>query len=85
MEQILMNLVVAALGGNAVGKSSPSFDLGTIGNTLAGLAGGGMRLSWSVDRASAAGGHSRSVDREPEHRQYPSSLPAVPVARRSRR
>ena len=42
MEQILMNLVAGALGGNAAGKASPSLDLGVIGNTLAGLAGGGI-------------------------------------------
>ena len=42
MEQILMNLVAGAIGGNAAGKASPSFDLGTIGNTIAGLVGGGV-------------------------------------------
>ncbi|WP_041777978.1 hypothetical protein [Beijerinckia indica] len=42
MEQILINLVSGALGGNAIGKSSPTFDLGTIGNTIAGLVGGGV-------------------------------------------
>ncbi len=42
MEQILINLVAGALGGNGVGKTSPTFDLGTIGNTIAGLVGGGV-------------------------------------------
>lgn len=42
MEQILMNLVAGALGGNAAGKASPTFDMGTIGNTIAGLVGGGV-------------------------------------------
>lgn len=42
MEQILINLVAGALGGNAAGKSSPTFDLGTLGNTIAGLVGGGV-------------------------------------------
>lgn len=42
MEQILINLVAGALGGNAAGKASPSFDLGTLGNTIAGLVGGGV-------------------------------------------
>lgn len=41
MEQILMNLVAGAVGGNAVGKASPSFDLGTLGNTISGLVGVG--------------------------------------------
>ena len=42
MEQILMNLVAGALGGNAVGKASPGFDLGMLGNTISGLVGGGV-------------------------------------------
>ncbi|HMN71780.1 MAG TPA: hypothetical protein PKA55_07915 [Rhodoblastus sp.] len=41
MEQILINLIAGAVGGNAAGKASPNFDLGTIGNTIAGLVGGG--------------------------------------------
>lgn len=42
MEQILINLVAGALGGNAAGKASPTFDLGTLGNTISGLVGGGV-------------------------------------------
>jgi uncharacterized membrane protein YeaQ/YmgE (transglycosylase-associated protein family) len=42
MEQILINLIAGALGGVATGKSSPTFDLGTIGNIIAGLVGGGV-------------------------------------------
>jgi hypothetical protein len=42
MEQILINLVAGALGGVATGKASPSFDLGTVGNVIAGLVGGGV-------------------------------------------
>ena len=42
MEQILINLITGALGGVAVGKSSPTFDLGMIGNIIAGLVGGGV-------------------------------------------
>jgi uncharacterized membrane protein YeaQ/YmgE (transglycosylase-associated protein family) len=42
MEQILINLVTGALGGVATGKSSPTFDLGTIGNIISGLVGGGV-------------------------------------------
>ncbi|MGC1349442.1 MAG: hypothetical protein WA858_06655 [Xanthobacteraceae bacterium] len=42
MEQILINLVTGALGGVATGKSSPTFDLGMIGNIIAGLVGGGV-------------------------------------------
>lgn len=42
MEQILINLVAGALGGVGAGKSSPTFDLGMIGNLVAGLVGGGV-------------------------------------------
>jgi hypothetical protein len=42
MEQILISLAAGAVGGNAAGKASPSFDLGTLGNSLAGLVGGGI-------------------------------------------
>jgi hypothetical protein len=42
MEQILINLVAGALGGVGVGKSSPTFDLGTAGNIISGLVGGGI-------------------------------------------
>ena len=42
MEQLLINLITGALGGAAIGKASPTFDLGTIGNIIAGLVGGGV-------------------------------------------
>jgi hypothetical protein len=42
MEQILINLIAGAAGGVATGKSSPTFDLGTIGNIIAGVVGGGV-------------------------------------------
>jgi hypothetical protein len=42
MEQILINLVAGALGGIGAGKSSPTFDLGTVGNIISGLVGGGV-------------------------------------------
>ena len=41
MIQILINLIAGALGGVATGKASPNFDLGTIGNIISGLVGGG--------------------------------------------
>ena len=34
--------MAGAVGGNAVGKASPNFDLGTLGNTISGLVGGGV-------------------------------------------
>jgi len=42
MEQILINLVAGALGGIGAGKSSSTFDLGTVGNIVSGLVGGGV-------------------------------------------
>lgn len=42
MEQILINLVAGALGGVGAGKASPNFDLGMLGNIVAGLVGGGV-------------------------------------------
>lgn len=42
MEQILINLIAGALGGVGAGKASPNFDLGTIGNIISGLVGGGV-------------------------------------------
>src|SRR5215510_9938964 len=42
MEQILINLTAGALGGVGAGKSSPTFDLGMIGNIVSGLVGGGV-------------------------------------------
>ena len=42
MVQILINLIAGALGGAATGKASPTFDLGTIGNVISGLVGGGL-------------------------------------------
>jgi hypothetical protein len=42
MEQVLINLIAGAVGGAGVGKASPQFDLGTVGNIIAGLVGGGV-------------------------------------------
>ena len=42
MEQILINLIAGAIGGVGAGKSSPTFDLGMIGNIISGLIGGGV-------------------------------------------
>ena len=42
MEQILINLIAGAVGGVGAGKSSPTFDLGMLGNIISGLIGGGV-------------------------------------------
>jgi len=67
MEQILINLITGALGGVATGKSSPTFDLGTIGNIISGLVGGGV-LGQVVTLATAIG-RGRSTVRQSECRR----------------
>lgn len=42
MVPILINLVTGAIGGNAAGKIFKKLDLGTLGNSLAGILGGGL-------------------------------------------
>lgn len=37
---LLISLISGAVGGNVTGKASPEIDLGTLGNTIAGLIGG---------------------------------------------
>jgi uncharacterized membrane protein YeaQ/YmgE (transglycosylase-associated protein family) len=46
MEQTLIILVTGAVGGVAVGKSSPTFDLGMIGNIISGLVGSARSLRY---------------------------------------
>ena len=36
------HLIAGAIGGAGVGKASPNFDLGTVGNIVSGLVGGGV-------------------------------------------
>src|SRR5262245_14928297 len=38
---LIILLVAGVIGGNAIGKSLPKYDLGAIGNTIAGAIGGG--------------------------------------------
>ena len=60
--QVLINLIAGALGGVGAGKASPNFDLGTIGNIVSGLVGGGVlgqivTLALPSVVAAAATGH----------------------------
>src|SRR5258708_21564694 len=68
MEQILINLVTGALGGVAVGKSSPTFDLGMIGNIISGLIGGSARPDRYLVAASDHG--SSTVGQSERRRHY---------------
>ncbi len=38
---LIIQIVSGIVGGNAAGKATPNFDLGTLGNTIAGALGGG--------------------------------------------
>ena len=39
---LIINLISGAVGGNAAGKAMPDKSLGTLGDSLAGLVGGGV-------------------------------------------
>ncbi len=56
---LLIQLVSGAIGGNAAGSLKPNISLGTLGNTLAGLIGGGIGgqiLQAALNLPSVAGG-----------------------------
>jgi hypothetical protein len=38
---LIILLIAGVIGGNAIGKSLPKYDLGALGNTVAGAIGGG--------------------------------------------
>ncbi len=42
MEQLIISLISGAAGGNVAGKLLKNFDLGTLGNSVAGIVGGGL-------------------------------------------
>lgn len=42
MEQLIIQLLAGAVGGNVAGKGVKSLDLGTLGNSIAGILGGGI-------------------------------------------
>lgn len=42
MEQIIIQLISGAVGGNVVGKLLKDLNLGTLGNSIAGIVGGGL-------------------------------------------
>lgn len=55
---LIIQLISGTVGGIAAGKAVPKFDLGTAGNAIAGLVGGGIggQILTAVIGASAAGG-----------------------------
>jgi hypothetical protein len=60
MEQLIISLLSGAAGGNIVGKVLKNLDLGPIGNSIAGILGGGLGsqilASLGSADAAAAGG-----------------------------
>jgi len=42
MMELIISLASGALGGNAAGKLLPKFNMGTLGNSLLGILGGGL-------------------------------------------
>ena len=42
MDQLIVSLVAGAIGGNAVGAAAPKLSLGTLGNSISGIVGGGL-------------------------------------------
>lgn len=54
MEQLIIGLISGAAGGNIVGKVLKNLDLGPLGNSIAGIIGGG--LGQQIIAAMGAGG-----------------------------
>ena len=59
---LIIQLVSGALGGNAAGKLMPKFDLGTLWNSVAGVAGGGLGGQILGMLGMAAGGGGEAMD-----------------------
>jgi hypothetical protein len=54
---LIILIVAGVIGGNAIGKSLPKYDLGAVGNTIAGAIGGiGGGLILQVVALAIAGG-----------------------------
>lgn len=58
MEQLIISLISGAAGGNIVGKLLKNLDLGPLGNSIAGILGGGLgsQILGSMGAADAAAG-----------------------------
>lgn len=61
MEQLIISLVAGAIGGNAAGAAAPKLSLGTLGNSISGIVGGGiggqlLSMIGASGVAEAAGG-----------------------------
>jgi hypothetical protein len=60
---LLIQLGSGAIGGNVAGKVMPQFNLGTLGNSIAGIAGGGIggTLLSMVMGGAASGAGAMSI------------------------
>ncbi len=58
MEQLIIQLISGAVGGNVAGAVLKQFNLGVLGNSIAGIVGGGIggQILTSVLGAGASGG-----------------------------
>ena len=54
MEQIIIQLIAGVIGGNAAGAAAKNLSLGTLGNSIAGIVGGG--IGGQILSALGAGG-----------------------------
>ncbi len=77
MEQLILQIIAGAVGGNAAGKSMKSSGMGTLGNSIAGLVGGGV-LGQIVTMLFSAGAVEAAAARQGS--TLPRSSPALPVA-----
>lgn len=63
MEQLIIQLISGVVGGNAAGAVMKQRSLGTLGNSIAGLVGGGLggQLLGMVTGGMAAGGGGMDI------------------------
>ena len=54
MESLIINLIAGAAGGNGAAMLPKKFDLGVVGNSVAGIVGGG--LGWQILSMVGGGG-----------------------------
>ncbi|WP_120500213.1 hypothetical protein [Roseovarius sp. EL26] len=62
--ELIISLIAGAIGGNVAGGVLKKYDLGTLGNSLAGILGGGLggQILSMLGAGGAAGGGSMVMD-----------------------
>jgi hypothetical protein len=61
MLELIIALLSGAAGGNIVGRLAKSIDLGTLGNSIAGILGGGIG-SWLIGAMGGSGAIDAAAD-----------------------